>query len=575
MAGFTVPYAPSQIYTPNGRLVDLIRLQGEDAARAAELRGQQQAQLWSGVGNAIQSGVGSVLQAQAQAPKIALEKAQAAEAQSKVADTAAIDQASAPRPQSLAPGDQGPTQSVAPTRDQIIAALPGHLQPVVKRQFEDDDIRSGQVQKAQEDLAAANASKLSGLALTVKEHGYDPAALKLALDSATSTYKNDPAMSAQIQRVTAQVGNNPSQDVIQRTVDSIPLTASDQRRWEESVTKTRKGVSDAGLAALDHLAGSDGTSQGARDVLTNRIAQSISDGSILPGAGQAALMTAASAGPQQLPQIIDQFVSPEDKATWQKNRATTAKDLADAAKASSEAAGGKAPTEASLDAAQQDRLSKLAQGVPLTPQEKADTLAYQERKRTVSDPASIAAIDRQNRTINAQIASQDRMQNFQVTQAARKEITEKVELPYQTALSSVQTLRDTIDAAKGGNKVAGSLQSLETTMAAIRAQGLNRINTAEIGVTANAGNLFDRVSGWLGKADAGQPVPANIQKDMQEFAGILEKAAYKKYSDSFDSIAKSYELSDRQKAMKAPPPNAAAPSTVAPIKVGPFSVVVR
>lgn len=76
----SVPYAPSQIYVPNGRLVDLLRAQGQDAARAAELRGQQQAALWGGAGQAIQGTVGSVLQAQQQAPIDALNKLKAADA---------------------------------------------------------------------------------------------------------------------------------------------------------------------------------------------------------------------------------------------------------------------------------------------------------------------------------------------------------------------------------------------------------------------------------------------------------------------------------------------------------------
>lgn len=86
MPPFVVPYAPQQIFTPNGRLVDLIRLQGEDAARAAEQRGQIQAQMWSGVGNAVQGGVNSIIQATD--PRRKIEAAQAQMVQGQAADAA-------------------------------------------------------------------------------------------------------------------------------------------------------------------------------------------------------------------------------------------------------------------------------------------------------------------------------------------------------------------------------------------------------------------------------------------------------------------------------------------------------
>ena len=109
---------------------------------------------------------------------------------------------------------------------------------------------------------------------------------------------------------------------------------------------------------------------------------------------------------------------------------------------------------------------------------------------------------------------------------------------------------------------AAALQNLETTMAAIRAQGLNRINTAEIGVTADAGNLWDRIVGYVGKKAEGQPVPANIQKDMTEFADILEKAAYQKYQEGHTSITKRYKLDEAP----LPPPSTSAvpPPTLTP-----------
>jgi hypothetical protein len=195
-------------------------------------------------------------------------------------------------------------------------------------------------------------------------------------------------------------------------------------------------------------------------------------------------------------------------------------------------------------------------------QQKAGFDAYTRMK---ADPA----MERQANAIGQQNNLQNRAQTFAEQQVGRKELTDKVEQPYITAKQSADTLRDVVTAAKAGNKVAGSLQSLETTMAAIRAQGLNRINMAEIGVTAGSGNLWDHITGWVGKAAEGQPVPANIQEDMLKFADILDKAAYKKYVEGHESTAKRYGLSEKP----LPPPVAAAPTPPAgAIKVGGFTL---
>jgi hypothetical protein len=170
-----------------------------------------------------------------------------------------------------------------------------------------------------------------------------------------------------------------------------------------------------------------------------------------------------------------------------------------------------------------------AQNLPVLPAEQAWMDAYEKEKGLNIDKSAAAAAERAATATNAQTAQQKRSQDFASLQAARADLEKNVNTPYLTAKTSANTLRDVVDAAKSGNTVAGSLQSLEATMAAIRAQGLNRINTAEIGATANAGSLFQNIEGWLGKKVEGQPVPASVQKDMQDFADILEKAAYRKY----------------------------------------------
>ena len=251
-------------------------------------------------------------------------------------------------------------------------------------------------------------------------------------------------------------------------------------------------------------------------------------------------MQTAQSSPVQLSQTLGGFVPPDLRAKFDSERATTEKNLAEAAKARSEAAGGGATSEAKLDADAQRLLTKQNMGQSLTAEEAASLKAYQERKRTVSDPAAIEAANRQAATQAAQVASQRRQQDFEALKEARSAIQKDVNTPYITAKTSADTMRDVVTAAKGGNRLAGSLQSLETTMAAIRAQGLNRINATEVANAAGAGSMWDRIQGWLGKATEGQPVPEDIQKDMLSFADILERAAYKKYQAGHAATNKLY-----------------------------------
>lgn len=210
----------------------------------------------------------------------------------------------------------------------------------------------------------------------------------------------------------------------------------------------------------------------------------------------------------------------------------------------------KPETGSQEDARYEDITTRQSLGQSVSPMEKAWKSAYERRKTLGPEATAAAAADRQAATIAQQNQLQQSNQQFQVQQAGRKELSEKVEQPYQTALASAQTLRDTVAAARAGNLTAANLQALETTIAAIRAQGLNRINTTELGVGANAGSLWDRLQGSFGKLTAGQPVDAKIQKDMEDFAGILEKGAYKKYSQGFYSTTKRYGLKDEVKAVE-------------------------
>jgi hypothetical protein len=226
--------------------------------------------------------------------------------------------------------------------------------------------------------------------------------------------------------------------------------------------------------------------------------------------------------------------------------------------------GAEKPPTAEEDKARYIKLqADAAQGIPLTPAALAWVKAYEKATTLTVDTSAAAAAGRQADAIKQQTAQQGRAQSFAEQQVGRKELTDKVEAPFLTAQNSAQELRDVVAAAQAGNKVAGSLQNLQATMTTIRSQGLSRINQTEIGTTAGAGNLWDHLNSWMGKATAGQPVPPDIQADMIKYADILERAAYDKYTTGHKAVTGRYGLTDEKPLAPpqsvAPPPPAPAP----------------
>jgi hypothetical protein len=205
-------------------------------------------------------------------------------------------------------------------------------------------------------------------------------------------------------------------------------------------------------------------------------------------------------------------------------------------------------------------LSKWEQLSPT--QQKAGFDAYTRMK---ADPA----MERQANAINQQNNLQNRAQTFTEQQAGRKELSEKAEAPYLTARKSADTLRAVVAAAQAGNKFAGSMQQVEAAIAAVRAQGLNRIPNAEFQAAGVSGNVLDNISGWLGKKIEGQPVPPAIQKDMAAFADVLENSAYKGYLEDHKAITTRYGLKEAPlpaPVNATPPPSAGTGPAVGTVR---------
>jgi len=255
---------------------------------------------------------------------------------------------------------------------------------------------------------------------------------------------------------------------------------------------------------------------------------------------------AAFKGTPKPPTRVELGVIANDPTKTPEERAAAAKALATAY-----------PQPTPARTAEQDKaeylgiIAKKQLGQALTPEEQAKATAYEQEKTLGVDKSASAAADRQANAIGAQTAQQKRAQDFSEAQAGRKELTDKVEAPFRQAQQSAQELRDLVHAAQAGNKEAASLQALQATMSTVRANGLNRLNQAEMKLPEGAGSVWDRVAGKVGKLVSGQPIDASLQKDLLDLADLMEKGAYNRYTTSHKDITTRYKLTDEKPA--APP----------------------
>ena len=210
------------------------------------------------------------------------------------------------------------------------------------------------------------------------------------------------------------------------------------------------------------------------------------------------------------------------------------------------AAANKAPTPEQDTQRAIGIRARMAAGAPIDPVDANWLTAYDQNRE---DPAAQAAAAAASRAAAATTATNARLattESFQEAQAGRTELN-KAEDTLGKAQAQAQTFRDVVASAQAGNKYAASQQALEGALSTIRSAGLSRINQTEIGASQGAGDLWDRIQGWLGKADAGQPVPPDIQQAMLQYANVLEQGAYSQYSDKFDQTVKRYPLPNEQK----------------------------
>lgn len=176
--------------------------------------------------------------------------------------------------------------------------------------------------------------------------------------------------------------------------------------------------------------------------------------------------------------------------------------------------------------------------------------AYKTRKLLGVDQSGAIALQRQAAS-----------ELFTKQETGRKELSDKVDQPYIDASEKAETLRNVVQAAQGGNMVAGSLQPLLATLGVTTMEGVKRINNTELQNVAGAGSLLDRIKGKVGKLTEGQPMDKALQSDLIALGNLLQRSAYDKYLKAHQTTVQRYSLTDEQ-PFTAPQPAVIAPPTV-------------
>jgi len=229
-----------------GSIADMMQRGAEIRARAAMQAADAQAQatasrgqIWgnalANVGQAIASIPAQVQQAKAQQQQLQMRqmeleqaKAEQAAQAAKQADVNALDRAFSPAA-ALGPGGQGPMPEGAPLpdRDTVLRALPGHLQPVAVKHFQEIDDAKKKDRETRNDYWAS-------LAAGVHAFGNTPEAAMIALRDAAEDYPD------QARAIFEQIQQNPNPEFIGQLTNSLMVKSpkyAEQLRKSEPKTR--------------------------------------------------------------------------------------------------------------------------------------------------------------------------------------------------------------------------------------------------------------------------------------------------------------------------------------------------
>lgn len=126
------------------------------------------------------------------------------------------------------------------------------------------------------------------------------------------------------------------------------------------------------------------------------------------------------------------------------------------------------------------------------------------------------------------------------TQRQASTAAQKATDAYLKGQAVADNMQAMIDLARSGNKAAGSnlpLVGVETINAI---NGIKRINSAEISQYQGAGSLLDKIQGRIGSLTVGQPIPADVLKDIESLHTTLRQNGDKAYADELGGINHTY-----------------------------------
>lgn len=171
-----------------------------------------------------------------------------------------------------------------------------------------------------------------------------------------------------------------------------------------------------------------------------------------------------------------------------------------------------------------------------------------------------AANDRENKVYEATYGSgsnpalqgvEPKMRSAAASQA------QKAGTEYNQAQTAADEMKSIIDLARGGNKVAYAYAPTTGVLTINSANGVKRVNMAEIHSYAGAGSALDKVEGWLGKQISGESIPKDILDNMEQLHGQLSQNSYKTYQDKLQTTNNVY----RSNFTPAAPPPAGGTAT--------------
>lgn len=123
----------------------------------------------------------------------------------------------------------------------------------------------------------------------------------------------------------------------------------------------------------------------------------------------------------------------------------------------------------------------------------------------------------------------------QAASAAQKAANEHI-----TAAAAADEMQGLIGLMRSGNKVAYAYAPTTGVLTINSANGVKRVNMAEIKQYEGAGSLVDHITGYLGKQISGASIPANVVDDMEKLHSHMDSVATKAYNSKVEAINQNY-----------------------------------